>query len=462
MMPPTEPNKTAPRSTCAQALRTALANCTKKQLEDFVETLKPEELEFLHYDWSLWARDDQLPPQQNEENETNDWTTWMILGGRGAGKTRAGAEWIRAQALGIKPFAKAPCERIALVAETLSDARSVMVEGVSGLLAIHPPEEKPSFEPSKRMLTWPNGAIAQLFSSEDPESLRGPQFAVAWCDELAKWKHPQLTWDMLQFALRLGKSPKQVVTTTPKPIPLLRLILADEMTVMTTAPTDANADNLAPSFLKAIVKKYRDTRLGRQELDGEIITDRPDALWQRDLIENNRARQALNLQRIIIAVDPPVTSHAKSDACGIIIAGLGSDRRAYILEDATVEQAKPLSWAEAVVNMFHKYEADRLIVEINQGGEMVETIIRQLDPVLPIKAVRASRGKWLRAEPVAALYEQGRVSHVGMFKKLEDQMCDFGRDGLSGGSSPDRLDALVWAVSELLLGRQVVPGVRRV
>ena len=452
------------RSASAINLRSVLKDCRTDLIETFLEELEPEDIDFINHDWSLWARDDQLPPvADGDETEGNDdWTSWLILGGRGAGKTRAGAEWVRAMALGLAPFTNTPYERIALVAETLSDARSVMVEGVSGLLNIHPDSQQPHYEPSKRMLTWPNGSIAQLFSAEDPESLRGPQFHAAWCDELAKWRYPNETWDMLQFALRLGERPKQVITTTPKPIPLLHQIMEDESTYISRSKTDANADNLAPSFLKAVVKRYRDTRLGRQELDGEILTDRPDALWQRDVIEVSRVKVAPEMQRIIIAVDPPVTSTNKADACGIIIAGMGVDDRVYILEDATLERAKPLSWARGVVNMYYKYEADRLIVEVNQGGDMVDTIIRQVDKTVPVSAVRATRGKWLRAEPVAALYEQGRVCHVGAMKKLEDQMCDFGRDGLSSGRSPDRLDAMVWAVTELALKDVSEPRVRRV
>ncbi len=434
------------RSASARDLRNALKTFRSEQIEKFVNELSYEELEHIQYDWTLWARDDQLPPHYN------DWTTWLILGGRGAGKTRAGAEWVRAQATTKK-------SRIALIGETLNDVRAVMIEGISGLLSIHPPREQPRFEPSKRQLIWPNGSIAQMYSADDPESLRGPQFTAAWCDELAKWRQPQLTWDMLQFALRLGDLPRQVITTTPKPIALLQNIIKDNLTRISRAGTDANANNLAPTFLQAIVKRYRDTRLGRQELDGEILMDRPDALWQRNQLEKLRLQSAPPLQRIIVSVDPPITSSTKSDACGIIIAGK-TDDRAYILEDATMEQVKPLQWAKIVINMFHKHEADTILVEVNQGGEMVESVIRQIDPLIPIKSVRASRGKWLRAEPVAALYEQSRVAHIGQFNKLEDQMCDFARNGLSSGQSPDRLDALVWAVTELLLGTETTPTLK--
>ncbi len=436
------------RSTSAQALRNVLPGLKPNQIKALINDLSEEELELLHYDWTLWARDDQLPSQHQT------WTTWLILGGRGAGKTRAGAEWVRTQATTTMQ------SRIALIGETLNDVRTVMIEGISGLLSIHPPHEQPTFEPSKRQLTWPNGSIAQMFSADDPESLRGPQFTAAWCDELAKWRQPRLTWDMLQFALRLGDMPRQVITTTPRPIPLLQTIIKDSLTHTTRATTDANKTNLAPGFLSAIVKRYRDTRLGRQELEGEILTDRPDALWQRDTIEKNRVTTTPELQRTIVAVDPPVTSRKTSDACGIIIAALGTDNRAYIIEDATIKKAKPTQWARTAINAFHKHKADRIVVEVNQGGELVSTVLHQIDKTIPIKPVHASRGKWLRAEPIAALYEQSRVSHAGQFKALEDQLCDFGRNGLSSGESPDRLDALVWALTELMLGDDTQPRLR--
>ena len=384
-----------------------------------------------------------------------DWTTWLILGGRGAGKTRAGAEWVKALALG--PEAST---RIALIGETLGDVRSIMVEGPSGLLAIHPAWEKPKFEPSKRRLVWPNGAMAQMFSADDPESLRGPQFSAAWCDELCKWRFAERAWDMLQFGLRLGERPRQIVTTTPRPIPLLKRLIAEAGAVVTRTTTDANASNLAPAFLSAIVGRYRGTRLGRQELDAEILDDRPDALWSRAQLEQARLSKAPRLGRIVIALDPPVTSGPKADACGIVAVGLGADSCGYVLEDATVEAAKPLEWARAAATTFDRVEADQLVAEVNQGGELVETVMRQVDPSLPIRLVRATRGKWVRAEPVAALYEQGRVRHVGVFPALEDQMCDFGRDGLSGGVSPDRVDALVWGLTELMLQDRGVPRIR--
>lgn len=445
-------------------MRHALSVCDPQSLETFLEQLSIKELEFLSYDWQLWARDNQLPPAYGLKDD--EWTTWLILGGRGAGKTRAGAEWVRAHALGLKPLAPHKSHRIALIGETLSAVRSVMIEGISGLLAVHPSHERPVFEPSKRQLTWPNGAIAQLFSAEDPESLRGPQFDLAWCDELAKWKHAEACWDMLQFALRLGSSPKQAITTTPRPVPLVQKLLQDRRVLVSRAKTHENAGNLAPTFLNAIVDKYKNTRLGRQELDGEILYDRPDALWQRNTIEAYRTLNVPQLDRVVIAVDPPVTSGVRADACGIIVAGvcLGDNynkSQAFVLADCTVQHAKPLEWARAVTTAFYKYEADRIVVEVNQGGDLVESVMHQIDQDLPITQVRATRGKRLRAEPVAALYEQGRIYHGGQFKELEDQMCDFGLDGLSGGRSPDRVDALVWALTDLLLSGKTVPLVRK-
>jgi phage terminase large subunit-like protein len=308
----------------------------------FIASLSAAELRVLHYDFELWARDDQLPPECAQGG--GDWSVWLMLGGRGAGKTRAGAEWVRS----IAHDADARRARIALVGETFADARSVMVEGVSGLLAVHPPEARPLYEPSKRQVVWPNGAIAQLFSAEDPESLRGPQFTHAWCDELAKWRRPDESWDMLQFGLRLGEAPRQVVTTTPRPIKLIKTLLADPGCAVSRVATEANAANLAPGFLDAIVGRYRGTRLGRQELDAELLEDRPDTLFPRALIEAARVRAAPELARVVVAVDPPASSGPHADACGIVVAGLGEDRRGYVLADRTVEQARPMEWATAV------------------------------------------------------------------------------------------------------------------
>ena len=399
--------------------------------------------------WEFFALPHQKPP-------AGDWTTWLVLGGRGAGKTRTGAEWVRS----IARSGIARMGPIALIGETEHDAREVMVEGVSGLLAVHQRVERPSWSPSRRRLEWPNGAVAQVFSAEDPESLRGPQFAAAWCDELAKWRHAEAAFDMLQFGLRLGERPRQVITTTPRPIALLKRLVADPKTARTHASTVANARHLAPAFLDAVVGRYAGTRLGRQELDGEMIEQRADALWSRGGLERCRVTAAPPLQRIVVAVDPPASSSEGADACGLVAAGRAEDGTIYVIADETAGPLSPGMWSRKAIALWRRLSADALVVEVNQGGDMVRAVIGEADPTVPVIAVRAYRGKWLRAEPVAALYEQGRVKHAGVFPALEDEMCDFGLDGLSQGRSPDRLDALVWAVTALGFGAKGEPRVR--
>lgn len=439
----------------AATLRAALKQSARSDIETLLLSLDRLTTERFSRDFSVFARPDQLPP-------IGPWSTWLVMGGRGAGKTRTGAEWVRGMALGEPPYAAKPTARIALVGETQGEVREVMIEGVSGLLAVHRRSERPTWLPSRRRIEWANGAIAQAFSAEDPQGLRGPQFAAAWADELAKWRNAEETWDMLQFGLRLGEDPRQVVTTTPRPIPLMKRLLNDTRTAVSRAATRANIANLAPGFLDAIVGRYADTRLGRQELDGELIEDRVDALWRRDALEKARVTHAPELTRIVVAIDPPASSKRGADACGLVVAGLGSDGQAYVLEDATLNEVQPLRWARAAISLYHRFEADCLIAEVNQGGEMVTSVLAEVDANVPVKPVRATRGKWLRAEPVAALYEQGLVHHVGALPQLEDELCDFGLDGLSSGRSPDRLDALVWALTALCLGRSGEPKVRRV
>ncbi len=419
--------------------------------------MSEEELGFLSHQWDIFAHDHQRPPALAPNGAP--WLIWLMIGGRGAGKTRAGAEWIRAQALGLPPFADAPVERIALVGETEHDAREVMIEGVSGLLAVHAAHEWPTWSPSRKRLEWPNGAVAQAFSAEDPESLRGPQFGCAWSDEMAKWRYAEAAFDMLQFGLRLGSQPRQLITTTPKPTTLLKRLMSDPASIVTHAPTRANAFNLAPTFLQSVMARYAGTRLGRQELDGEIIEDRPDALWSRGLLEACRVRETPPLQRIVVAVDPPVTSSKRADACGIVAAGITEAGMVYVIADDTVAGVTPAMWASKAIALWRKLEADALVVEVNQGGEMVKAVIGEVDAAVPVIPVRAMRGKWLRAEPVATLYEQGRVKHAGSFAALEDEMCDFAVSGLSSGHSPDRLDALVWAVASLALVPRAAPRV---
>lgn len=437
------------------SLRSALTACAAKgRLPDFLARLTAAELRFLRHDWPIWAHQHQLAPQ-------GDWRVWLLLGGRGAGKTRAGAEWLRAAVSAAARQGRGGELRIALVGETQMDAREVMVEGVSGLLSVHPPSERPQWLPSRRRLEWPSGAVAQVFSSEDPDALRGPQFEIAWCDELAKWRHVQETWDMLQFGLRLGAHPRQLVTTTPRPIPLLKRLIGDEGSVVTRAATEANAAHLAKGFITAIRNRYRGTRLARQELDGEIVGEREGAMWSRDTLERCRSdRRPEEFTRIVVAVDPPAGSSRRSDACGIIAAGIDGAGIVHVLADASLRAAKPARWARAAVELWRSLGADCLVAEVNQGGEMVGAVINGVDPGVPVAEVRARRGKWLRAEPVAMLYEQGRVRHVGAFPELEDEMAEFAPDGLSAGHSPDRLDALVYALHELALRPPASPRLR--
>ena len=442
-------------------LRDAYALLCKAGLEEaYAREFPPAALLRTSRDFASLAHTHQEPPQA--ANNGGPWTTWLVLGGRGAGKTRLGAEWVRAAANGTSPYAERRHRRIALVGESEHDVREVMIEGVSGILRTSPLAERPNWIATRRRLEWPNGAVAQAFSAEDPESLRGPQFDAAWCDELAKWRHAEAAFDMLQFGLRLGARPRQLITTTPRPIPLIKRLIADPRTAVTRAPTQANAAFLSPAFVDEILARYAGTRLGRQEIDGEIIEDRPDALWSRLTIEDARVAAAPPLARIVIGIDPPISSRPGADACGIVAAGLSEDGIVHVIEDATVAGTAPSGWAARAISLYRKLQADTLVAEVNQGGDMVRAVLRQVDPTVPLKTVHATRGKWLRAEPVAALYAQGRAKHVGRpLVELEDQMCDFGLDGLSSGRSPDRLDALVWAVTELTAQSRQGPRIRR-
>ena len=415
----------------------------------FLSSLSEDELLALPFLFEFWAMPHQVAPE-------GDWANWIIMGGRGAGKTRAGAEWVRSLVEGAGPKDAGRCKRIALVGETVAQVREVMVFGESGLLACSPPDRRPEWQASRRQLLWPNGAVAQVFSAHDPEALRGPQFDAAWVDELAKWKKARETWDMLQFGLRLGAHPQVCITTTPRNIGLLKELLEAEGTVSTHAPTEANKANLAKGFLAAVQARYAGTRLGRQELDGVLIEEAEGALWTAARLEAARVREVPEMSRIVVAVDPPVSGTASSDACGIIVAGVVAegpvqDWRAYVLEDASVEGASPMAWAEAAVAAMHRWGAERMVAEVNQGGDLVEQVIRQVDPLVSLRKVHASRGKSARAEPVAALYEQGRVHHFTGLGQLEDEMCQLTLHGFHGKGSPDRTDALVWALNELIL-----------
>jgi phage terminase large subunit-like protein len=403
----------------------------------------------LLYHWPFWARPNQLAPEGN-------WLTWLNMAGRGWGKTRTGSEWIRDMVCGLSPLAKGKAHRVALVAETAADARDVMVEGDSGLLSVHPKDYRPNYEPSKRRLTWPNGAVATLFNATEPDQLRGPQHDLGWCDELAKWQYAQETWDMLQFGMRLGDHPRQLITTTPRPIALLRTIMKDPRTVITRGGTYENSANLAKPFLENIRTKYEGTRLGRQELNAEILDDVPGSLWTREILDKRRLSKKDKLpdmQRVVVAIDPAGKSQETAISegtaeTGIVVAGLGVDGRGYVMDDLTCSLS-PNGWARRALSGYDLYSADCVVVETNQGGDMVKQTVQSVRPNVKIVEVHASRGKVTRAEPVAALYEQGRVSHVGQFADLEDQMVLFTPLGIAGDTTGDRVDALVWALSQL-------------
>lgn len=417
--------------------------------DEFLKSLSEGELLALPYLFEFWALDHQLPPE-------GTWRAWVVMGGRGAGKTRAGAEWVRAQVEGARPLDEGRCRTLALVGETIEQVREVMIFGESGIMACSPPDRRPEWQPSRKRLVWPNGAVAQVFSAHDPEGLRGPQFDGAWVDELGKWKKARATWDMLQFALRLGEQPQVCVTTTPRNVGVLKELLEAPTTVVTQAPTEANRAFLAESFLDEVRTRYAGTRLGRQELEGVLLDAAEGALWTTRSLEACRVEAAPDLDRIVVAVDPPVTGGESADECGIVVAGACTqgpvrDWRAYVLADASVGAATPAGWANAAIRAMEQHGADRLVAEVNQGGDLVAEVIRQVDAMVPIRTVHASRGKAARAEPVAALYEQGRVQHLRDLGALEDQMCAMTARGYEGRGSPDRVDALVWALHELMI-----------
>ncbi|WP_097029804.1 DNA-packaging protein [Cereibacter ovatus] len=418
-------------------------------MDEFLGGLSSNALLALPWMFEFWALPHQLAPE-------GAWKTWVVMGGRGAGKTRAGAEWVRAEVEGSRPGDPGRSRHVALVGETIDQAREVMVFGESGILACSAPDRRPEWEAGRRRLVWPNGAVAQVFSAHDPESLRGPQFDAAWADELAKWGRAEEAWDMLQFALRSGEEPRQVVTTTPRNVPVLRHILDNPSTVVTHAPTEANRAYLAKSFLEEVHARYDGTRLGRQELEGVLLEDAEGALWTTAGLEALRIDAPGRLSRIVVAVDPPVTGNDTSDECGIVVVGALTEGapqewRAVVLEDASVSAASPDRWARAALDAVRRHGADRLVAEVNQGGDLVEAVIRQIDPLVPFRGVHASRGKVARAEPVAALYEQGRVAHLRGLGALEDQMCRMTARGFDGRGSPDRVDALVWALTDLMI-----------
>lgn len=430
---------------------TYLLSLARKERRALLERMGERQRRSLRHHWRLWAHDGQLPP-------AGDWLAWLILAGRGFGKTRAGAEWVRA-------IAEADgSARIALVGASLGEARRVMVEGDSGLIAIAPRGKRPRFEPSKRLLSWPGGAQALLYSAGEPESLRGPQHSHAWCDEIAKWDNAggkaDSAWDNLLLGLRLGLRPQVVATTTPRAVPLLRRLVAHPEIKATRGRTEDNRRNLPGRYLSAMRREFGRTALGRQELDGELLEDIAGALWTRACLEACREPAASSpAVRTVVAVDPPAS--AGGDECGIVVCALGEDGLGRVLADCSVAKASPEQWARAVARAAAAWQADRVVAEANQGGAMVESVLRAADLALPLRLVHASKGKVARAEPVAALYEAGRVRHAGLFPALEDQLCGLMTGGgyAGPGRSPDRADALVWALTELVLRDRVEPRV---
>lgn len=389
---------------------------------------------FVH-EWWFWARTDQLPPP-------GDWRAWVILAGRGWGKTRTGAEWVRSE---VEAGRRG---RLALIGATAADVRDVMVEGESGILATARPSFRPTYEPSKRRLTWPNGAVATTYSADEPDRLRGPQHDGGWPDELAAWRYPE-TLDMFLFGLRLGPDPRYVVTTTPRPTKIIKDLIAAPTTRVTRGSTYDNLANLAPAFAEQIIRKYEGTRLGRQELMAEILTDVPGALWTYAMLEDRRP--APDLVRVVVAVDPSGGSDPENDEQGIGVAGKGIDGRGYVLADRTCKLS-PDGWARRAIQAYLDFEADYIIAEKNFGGDMVahtiKTAAQSMGVTIKVKVITASRGKVVRAQPVAALYEQGRVSHVEVMPELEEELTSWTPES---GTSPNRMDWLVWALTELMV-----------
>ena len=421
----------------AQRLATLSAEDRQKVIAGFSK----EEQKALIYDWHTWARPSQISPEW-------DWRVWLLLAGRGFGKTRCGAEFIRQEVNRNK------AGHIALVAPTAADARDTMIEGESGLLGIFPSDQRPTYEPSKRRITFHNGALATTFSADEPDRLRGPNHDLAWCDELAVWRYPE-AWDMLNFGLRIGDNPRVVVTTTPKPTSLIKSLIKRPDVHTTRGSTFDNAANLASAFLDEVTARYEGTRLGRQELHAEILDDVEGALWNRDMLDEGRVTEVPYLKRIVVAIDPAISSNTDSAETGIVAVGVDERNHGYVLEDRST-RGTPNEWASQAVALYHTLKADRIIAESNQGGDMVKHTLATVDGNVPIRLVHASRGKRTRAEPVASLYEQGKIHHVGSFNQLEDQLCSW----IPGeSSSPDRLDALVWGFTELLVGTQMPPAV---
>lgn len=430
------------------------ASWSKKRKYEYIKRLPKERAFRLKYAWAAWARDKQLAPP-------GDWSTWVVRAGRGWGKTLTGAQWVIEKAeryLGC---------HIALVGRTVADTRKVMIEGISGILSISPPWFMPVYEPSKRQLTWPNGTIATTYSADEPDQLRGPQHSFAWADERAAWQYDD-AWDQLSFGLRIepapGVTPQCIVTTTPRNTKAIKELLADSSTVSTRGSTYENTENLSPRFIREIERRYAGTRMGLQEIEGEVVDDIEGALWKRKWIDDGRVVKRPDLKRIVVAIDPPASSQETSKSgegpaeCGIVAAGLGVDNRGYALADYSLI-GTPNEWASAALTAYSLFEADCIVGEVNFGGEMVGAVIKSIAKEkgmrnVPFKAVRASRGKMLRAEPISNLCQQGNISHVGVLPDLEGQLCNW----VPGEKSPDRLDAYVWAFTELMIGKHAVGG----
>ena len=419
-----------------------LGDLTPSERARVIDAIESDNLESVFTSWATMRRPAQATP-------AGLWRIWLILAGRGFGKTRTGSEWVREKVdTGL-------VEHLAFVAPTAGDARDTMIEGESGLLSVYPRHQRPRYEPSKRRITFWNGAVGTTFSADEPDRLRGPNHDAAWADELAAWRYPE-AWEMLQFGLRIGLHPQVIVTTTPKPMPILkRLLETDDGSVhFTKGSTFDNRANLAESFLKEITARYEGTRLGQQELWAQMLDDSEGALWTRDNLEDTRTSKPPSMDRIVVGVDPAISDTVTSDSTGIIVAGVGSDQHGYVLDDSTL-RGSPHQWATAAVAAYHRYSADRIVAESNQGGDMVAATLRTVDKSIPVKLVHASRGKKARAEPVAALYEQRRVHHVGFLAELEDQLCEWA----GTGDSPDRLDALVWALTDLMVAPRTAEAV---
>lgn len=410
---------------------------SSRQKEEILKKLTDEEILALYYDWEgVWSRPSQVEP-------AGDWTYWLILAGRGWGKTKTAAEWIRKRVCTLES------KHIALVAPRASDIRDIMIEGPSGILNVFPPNQRPNYEPSKRKITFHTGAVAITYSGDEPDQLRGPNIDTAWVDELASIPKQEQVLDMIAFCLRIGINPRCVITTTPRPTRTIKRLIRESNTCITRGSTFENRDNLSNVFFSSIIERYKNTRIGKQELYGEILDDNPKALWKSDNIEATRVNRSPKLLRIVIGVDPAITANKNSDETGIIAVGKGVDGHFYVLDDKSCIES-PNGWGNAVVSLYNKLLADRVVAEVNQGGDMVQHVIKTIDVNVSFKSVHSSRGKRVRAEPVAALYEQLKVHHLGTFPDLETQMVDW--DAESDPDSPDRIDALTFAITELMGG----------